>query len=125
MSDQVLLPDDVREKLLEAGRLRGDDPWPVVKLFTPDAGCTWLLCELSEDRDMLFGLCDVGHGQPELGYVSLAELEELRGNLGLPIERDLYWTPRFPISRYAAAARDAGRIVDEIPEEAGKEDRHG
>jgi hypothetical protein len=30
----------------------------------------------------------------ELGYFSLSELEEVRGPLGLPIERDLYWQPK-------------------------------
>jgi hypothetical protein len=46
---------------------------PVVKLFTPDAGATWLLTELDpDDQDTAFGLCDLGLGCPELGYVSLA-----------------------------------------------------
>ena len=41
---------------------------PVVKLFTPDAGCTWPLPELDpEDPDIAFGLCDLGIGCPELG----------------------------------------------------------
>jgi Protein of unknown function (DUF2958) len=31
---------------------------PVVKLFTPDARCTWLLTELGLD-DIAFGLCDL------------------------------------------------------------------
>jgi len=31
---------------------------------------------------------------PELGYSSLIEMEGVRGKLGLPIERDLYWTPK-------------------------------
>ncbi len=30
----------------------------------------------------------------ELGYFSLRELESVRGALGLPIERDLYWRPK-------------------------------
>jgi hypothetical protein len=32
---------------------------PVVKLFTPDAQCTWLLTELGLD-DIAFGLCYLG-----------------------------------------------------------------
>jgi len=27
----------------------------------------------------------------ELGYVTLSELEAVRGPMGLPVERDLYW----------------------------------
>jgi Protein of unknown function (DUF2958) len=60
---------------------------PVVKLFTPDAQCTWLLTELGLD-DIAFGLCDLGLGCPELGFVCMRELREARGPLGLPIERD-------------------------------------
>ena len=55
---------------------------PVVKLFTPDAQCTWLLTEIDGDG-LAFGLCDLGLGCPELGYVSLTELCTVRGKLGL------------------------------------------
>ena len=88
------------------------DPRPVVKFFTPDAGATWLITEADPAApDCLFGLCDLGLGEPELGYVSLAEIQSVRGKLGLPIERDLYFTARHPLSHYAKRARDAGRIV--------------
>jgi hypothetical protein len=83
---------------------------PVVKLFTPDAQCTWLLTELDSDG-LLFGLCDLGMGEPELGYVSLHELAAVRGPLGLPIERDLHFEADKPISAYADEARTRGRIV--------------
>ena len=83
---------------------------PVVKLFTPDGGATWLLTELDSDG-LLFGLCDLGLGCPELGYVSLIELRTARGKLGLPIERDLHFEADKPISAYADEARTHGRIV--------------
>jgi Protein of unknown function (DUF2958) len=83
---------------------------PVVKLFTPDAQCTWLLTELGND-DIAFGLCDLGMGEPELGYVSLVELASVRGKLGLPVERDMHFEADKPISLYAAEARDRGTIV--------------
>ena len=82
---------------------------PVVKLFTPDAQCTWLLTEL--DDGLLFGLCDLGLGCPELGYVSLAELSTVRGKLRLPIERDRHFAANKTISAYADEARQHGRIV--------------
>src|SRR6202162_3658035 len=63
---------------------------PVVKLFTPDAQCTWLLTELGLD-DIAFGLCDLGLGTPELGYVSMRELRGPLGPLGLPLEREGYF----------------------------------
>lgn len=92
---------------------RGYDYDPVVKLFTPDAAATWLLTELDAEaaEDIAFGLCDLGIGCPELGYVSLAELRALRGPKGLPVERDLTFVADKSLSEYAEAARLAGRII--------------
>jgi Protein of unknown function (DUF2958) len=88
------------------------DPPPVIKLFTPDAGATWLLTEIDpDDEDIAFGLCDLGLGYPELGAVRLSELATVRGRLGLPIERDEYFKADRPLSAYAAEARTEGRIL--------------
>lgn len=85
---------------------------PVVKLFTPDAGCTWLLTELDPNNpDFGFGLCDLGFGEPELGYVSISELSSVKGPLGLPIERDMHFTANYTLSEYADKSREAGQIV--------------
>ena len=87
------------------------DPEPVVKLFTPDAAATWLLSELDPgDPDIAFGLCDLGLGCPELGSVRISEIETVRGRLGLPVERDLYFTADKPLSAYAEQARLDGCI---------------
>jgi len=60
---------------------------PVVKLFTPDGGCTWLLTEIDpSDTDIAFGLYYLGRGSPEIGSVSLTEVGALRGQMGLPEE---------------------------------------
>jgi hypothetical protein len=83
---------------------------PVVKLFTPDAQCTWLLTELGND-DIAFGLCDLGMGSPEIGFVSMREIRELRGPLGLPVERDLHFDANKTLSAYADEARAHGRVV--------------
>lgn len=103
-------------QLLENGNDEnyGKDHHPVIKLFTPDANCTWLLTDLSpEDQDTAFGLCDLGMGFPELGCVSLAEIKELRGKLKLPVERDLGFSAQAPISVYAEAARSNQQIVED------------
>lgn len=115
-----LFPTKILTKLLENGklqyqaRLNGEDEfdfYPVVKLFTPDAAATWLLTELDpDDGDRLFGLCDLGMQCPELGYVSMTELLSLRGRLGLPVERDLYFTADKPLSEYAEEAYKLGYI---------------
>ena len=119
-----LLTNDLRERLLANGIANRTadglprerdciDHKPVVKLFTPDAGCTWLLTELDpDDPDRAFGLCDLGMGYPELGYVSLAELESVRGPLDLAIERDQHFTATHPLSVYAIAARTAEAITE-------------
>ncbi len=111
-----LISDELRAQLLANGRQscadESFDPPPVVKLFTPDAGATWLLTEIDpDDDDHAFGLCDLGFGFPELGYVSLTELAIVRGRLGLPVERDLHFKADKPISAYAREARLADRIV--------------
>lgn len=115
-----LLTQSIRERLLANGRLREElaqsgaaerDFVPVVKLFTPDAGCTWLLTELDPDEpDISFGLCDLGMGFPELGSVRISEIESVRGRLGLPVERDLHFAPGKTISAYADEARRSGCI---------------
>ena len=115
-----LFTQSLTEKLLANGRAqraamdKGDDALdfkPVVKLFTPDAQCTWLLTELDPDGGLAFGLCDLGLGCPELGYVSLAELSTVRGKLGLPVERDRHFDAAKTISAYADEARTRGHIV--------------
>ena len=111
-----LLTDTQRRELTANGErsAAGEeiDPRPVVKFFTPDGGATWLLTELDpSEPDRAFGLCDLGLGCPELGYVSLAELAAVRGRLGLPIERDLHFVADQSLSAYADAARSRGRIV--------------
>lgn len=88
------------------------DPPPVLKLFTPDAGATWLLTEIDpDDEDLAFGLCDLGLGSPELGYVRLSELSSVRGRLGLPIEKDTHFVANMSISAYAKAARQKGTMA--------------
>ena len=111
----TLLTEELREQLLANGRAsarKENDHFPVAKLFTPDAQATWLLSELSPNEpDIAFGLCDLGLGFPELGYVRLSEIEALRGPLGLPVERDLYFTATKTLTAYAEDARSHGRIV--------------
>jgi hypothetical protein len=112
MAEKDLLTVEDRVRLLVNALAGERDHFPVVKLFTPDAGATWLLSECDPDEpDRLFGLCDLGLGCPELGYVSLAEIIGVRGRLGLPVERDLHFVAEKPISAYAEEARKQGRII--------------
>jgi len=64
----------------------------VVKLFNPTGVGTWYLSELDPETNIAFGLCEIH--EKELGYVSLDELSEFKGQFGLGIERDKYFTPK-------------------------------
>lgn len=67
---------------------KGGDAIAHVKFFTPDANWTWYILEY-DGIDILFCLVD---GQfVELGYSSLAEIKSVKGKLGLPVERDMYF----------------------------------
>ena len=110
-----LIPRDIRARLLQNGAAPdGADHVPVVKFFDPCGAATWLITEsLPHEPDLLFGLCDLGTGFPELGYVRLSELSVVAGRLGLGIERDLSFKGLFPISVYAEAARTLERITED------------
>lgn len=92
------------------GKARMTDFKPVVKIFDPSGGATWLLSELGPD-EIAFGVCDLGHGTPEIGYVSVHELAGTRTRFGLLLEIDRHFRPTKGISEYATDARARGRIV--------------
>ncbi len=115
-----LLTSELKRCLLLNGRActyaaasgRDFDPMPVVKLFAPDVQATWLLTELDPDCEWrAFGLCDLGFGTPELGYVDLRELADVHGPLGLSVERDMAFVATKPLSHYADEARQLRRIA--------------
>lgn len=67
------------------------DPMVWVKLFTPDGNWTWYITEYDPEERLAFGL--VKGQETELGYFSLAEIEQARGPLGLQVERDIHFKP--------------------------------
>jgi len=97
-----LLPKEIREQLppLYSQDGKGGKAVVYVKYFTPSSSWTWLVTEgepvLSESGaeidfkffGLVFGL------EREFGYFLLSELEEVRGPIGLPIERDLHFQSR-------------------------------
>ena len=97
-----LLTQEIREKLppLNAQDGKGGEAIVHAKFFTPDSNWTWLATEGepilddagSEIDFQFFGLVD--GIEKELGYFNLSELEDVRGPMGLPIERDLHWQPK-------------------------------
>jgi hypothetical protein len=87
-----LLTKAIRRRLppLYTNEEKGLEALAVVKFFTPDSSWTWYASEFDGD-DLFFGLA-VGF-EAELGYFRLSELQSVRGKLGLPVERDRFFTP--------------------------------
>lgn len=87
-----LIPEEIISsipKLYETERSL--NPICHVKLFTPDSVFSWFIIELSIDGDTCYGF--VKGFENELGYFSLSELENIKGALGLGVERDLSFKP--------------------------------
>ena len=98
-----LLPKEIREILppLYAQDGKGGKAVVYAKFFTPSSSWTWMVLEGEPVLDesgthevdyRFFGLVE-GH-EREFGYFLLSELEEVRGPMGLPIERDLHFKPK-------------------------------
>jgi hypothetical protein len=103
-----LLTKEIREQLppLYAQDGKGGKAVAYAKFFTPSSSWTWYATEGepvkdSSGREMDFKFFGLVEGfEKELGYFVLSELEEVRGPMGLPIERDLYFKPT-PLSKIA------------------------
>jgi hypothetical protein len=116
----ILLTRRDRERLERNGQRqkeaqeRGEelDLEPVVKLRTADGRCTWLLTEIyPDDRNLAFGLCDLGLGITELGDVDLAELARLRSPDGYPVMREPEFMASKTLSAYAEHAYRESRVI--------------
>jgi hypothetical protein len=88
-----LLTKKIRKKLppLYSQENKGGKAIAYCKMFTPDAQFSFYATEY-DGKDTFFGLVD-GHCK-ELGYFSLKELQSVKGPLGLPVERDMYFKPK-------------------------------
>ena len=104
-----LLTKEILKRLSKNNGEESDKPY--LKLFNPAGAATWLISEYDTENKVMFGLCDLGMGFPELGYVSLDEIENLKLPFGLKIERDLHFEPNKTLGEYAEEARNNGKIV--------------
>ncbi len=89
-----LLPAELRAQLPALyAQEKVKDPIVHIKFFTPDSSWTWYATEGSqEDEDFIFFGYVIGQSE-EWGYFSLNDLSSAKGPMGLPIERDLHFTP--------------------------------
>jgi hypothetical protein len=108
--------EDEYNQLLENGKdcSEDKDPVPLIRLYMHGTGASWLITELDpENPDIAFGLCDLGLGFPEIGYVSLSEIKEAQ-SLFYHLKRDYDFKGLYPLSVYAQAARAVEYItIDE------------
>ena len=88
-----LLTKEIIKKLpaLRETEGQGKEAVAQVKFFTPDSNWTWYGVEYDAEQRMFYGL--VEGFDKELGYFSLDELEEIKGPMGLKIERDRSFSP--------------------------------
>ena len=68
------------------------DPLAYVKLFID--GWTWYITELSIDENIAFGYVISPYCSGELGYFSLNEIKDIKGSLGIGVQRDLSFKPQ-------------------------------
>ena len=76
---------------LDSGEEQELDALVQVKFLTPDSPWSRYASEL-DGEDLFLGL--VSGFDVELGYFSLKELKDVKGPMGLPIERGLYYEPK-------------------------------
>lgn len=76
--------EKLRAALSEAPTLYSTDGTPAsekrvaLRIFGAHSpGIEWLVFEYAPETGVIFALCDLGVGYPELGYVTLDELAEL------------------------------------------------
>ena len=89
-SDKLPTPDGLMYKH------DGGDPVAKVKLFNPTGAASWYLAAYDPETGIAWGAAFIH--EFEIGDIYMPELVEFRGRFGLPIERDLHWSPR-PLSQ--------------------------
>lgn len=78
------------------------NPLVRVKLFDPCGSGSWFITEYSEVapdecRELAYGYV-TGLGEDEFGFMSIEELANVKGRMGIGLEVDCFFTPK-PISK--------------------------
>jgi hypothetical protein len=91
-----LLTKELEARFAEVGsqsEKTAEETQVVAKFFNPTGRGYWFATEYEPSEKMFFGYVSLfGDYNDELGYFSLEELESVRGQFGLGIERDLHFT---------------------------------
>jgi hypothetical protein len=99
--NELLLPRATYDALPRIRETEGrSTAMAAVKFFDPSGSWTWYVTEAGPVYDERGRLVDIEFFGLvkgtffEYGYFTLRELGQIRNRFGLPIERDLSWTPR-------------------------------
>lgn len=94
-----LLTKEITERFTKTGRQEEvEDPIVIAKFFNPTGGQTWFATEYNPEDNTFFGYVSLFNDyNNEFGSFSLDELESIRGQFGLGIERDISFSP-MPLS---------------------------
>lgn len=89
------LPSEIRKILIQEYRKPYEEKshLALVKYFNPCGSATWWVSEYDPELERFFGKAEIQF--KELGYMSEPEMREIRAPpFGLPLERDLWFTPK-------------------------------
>jgi hypothetical protein len=115
----ILMNDEIKEQLPElySNEEIGLEAIAPVKYFTPDSSWTWYPSEYDPEHKIFYGLV-IGF-EIEFGMFSLEELQELRGPMGLQIERDLHYQQKtlreLKEMHESERSADRGEDINDIP----------
>lgn len=80
------------DKLPKIGVVNHDDDLACkVRLFNPTGIGTWWIAAYDPETEIAFGVTQLQF--TEVGDFYMPELVAIRGQFGLPLERDLYYSP--------------------------------
>ncbi len=89
-----LIPQEIRKSiptLYATEDMDESDILVYVKLFIN--GWSWFITELSINNDLAFGYVVSPFCDGELGYISIEEIQTIKGSLGIGVERDISFKP--------------------------------
>jgi hypothetical protein len=83
---------ELLKRFKQVGIQDTSNPIIIAKYFNPQGAGTWYATEFDPASKVFFGYVSIfGDYNDEWGSFSLDELEQFTGNMGLGIERDLYF----------------------------------
>lgn len=88
-----LMTKKLEERFAQVGSQENvKDPIVIAKYFDPTGQGTWFATEYNPEDKVFFGYVSLfGDWNDEWGSFSLEELENVKGPLGIGIERDLFF----------------------------------